>query len=277
MRWSRRLSACYGFDTMRPLRDARRKRRIELLYDESATTVDLDAASIDLAIVPVGAIEQHSQHLPLGTDWLVAQAVARRVAELLASERNVYLIPALPYSLSQCHGPMAGTLGLRPETLASVVRDVVFSLYRQGIRHVVILNAHGGNFVLDDEIRELNLTIPDLIVIGVASWDGPAGAAAPTGWVRGGDIHAGAGETAAVLYLAPELVGDKRADYTPPVGREFLDYAFMSQISPQGVWGQSSSAAAEVGAHAFDQVTRHLADYLPRAFQEIQTLRNGAA
>jgi len=78
---------------MRPLRDARRKRRIELLYDESATTVDLDAASIDLAIVPVGAIEQHSQHLPLGTDWLVAQAVARRVAELLASERNVYLIP----------------------------------------------------------------------------------------------------------------------------------------------------------------------------------------
>jgi len=153
--WPRRLPARYGFDTMRPLRDARRKRRIELLYDESATTVDLDAASIDLAIVPVGAIEQHSQHLPLGTDWLVAQAVARRVAELLASERNVYLIPALPYSLSQCHGPMAGTLGLRPETVASVVRDVVFSLYRQGIRHVVILNAHGGNFVLDDEIREL--------------------------------------------------------------------------------------------------------------------------
>lgn len=248
-----------------------------MLYDMGATAEALSAAKIDLAIMPIGAVEQHGLHLPLGTDWIIAQAVARQTAELLACERNVYLMPALPYSLSQCHGPMAGTLGLRPETLANVVRDATLSLYRQGMRRIAILNAHGGNFVLDDEIRELNLSIPDLIVIGVASWDGPASSAAPTGWVRGGDIHAGAGETASLLYLAPDLVRDERAGHTPAVGREFLDYAFMSQISPCGVWGQPCAAAAEAGVRALEQTARYLAAWLPRVFQEIENLRGAAA
>lgn len=247
-----------------------------MLYDMSATTVELEAAHIDIAVLPIGAIEQHSVHLPLGTDWLGVRALARAVAERLATERNVYLLPALPFSLSQCHGAMPGTVWLKPETLANVLRDLVLSLHEQGIRHIAVINGHGGNFVLDDEIRELNLTIDDLVVIQGVSRDASDGPG-PTGRVVGGDIHAGAGETATQLFLNVELVRPERVDYVPPVGREFLDYATMEQIAPSGVWGRPSEGTVEAGERALERAAANMARDLLRAFDEIEAIRRSSA
>ena len=245
-----------------------------MLYDQNATTAEIESAQIDIALLPVGAIEQHSRHLPLGTDWIGVAALARRVAELLGQDRDVYLLPALPYSLSQCHGPMPGTVWLRPQTLAAVLRDTVLSLREQGIRRIVVVNGHGGNFILDSEIRELNLSYPDLIVIDSTSCATPS-AHQPTGRVTGGDIHAGAGETSSQLHLSPQAVRAEHADYVPPVGREFLDYAYMLQISPQGVWGQPSKGTAELGELALERQAMSLAGGIPRAFEQIERLRVG--
>ncbi|MBN1399756.1 MAG: creatininase family protein, partial [Anaerolineae bacterium] len=101
---------------------------------------DLAQAALDVAVIPIGAVEQHSGHLPLGTDWLAAQALSRRVAERLARERQVYLAPALPFSLSQCHGPASGTVWLKPTTLAQVVREMVLALYAQDLRCILVIN-----------------------------------------------------------------------------------------------------------------------------------------
>lgn len=243
-----------------------------MLYDTSLTTVDLERAHVDVALVPIGAVEQHSVHLPLGTDWLNVDHVAHRVAQLLAKEMDVYLLPAWPFSLSQCHGPMPGTVWLRPRTLASLLRDIVLSLYDQGIHHIAVINGHGGNFVLGPEIRELNTIASDLIVIDAGSWRASQGQG-PTGRVTGGDIHAGAGETATQLYLNPEHVRPARVDYAPPVGREFLDYAYMMQISPYGVWGRPGEGTAEAGEQALERLVAGTARYILQAFDQIASLR----
>jgi creatinine amidohydrolase len=262
-----------------------------MLYDSGATSEALRRAELDLAILPIGAMEQHGRHLPVGTDWLIAQALARRVAERLAAARDVYLLPALPYSLSQCHGPMPGTVWLTPRTLGDVLRDLVGSLMRQGIRRIVVLNAHGGNFVLDDEIRELNLRHPEAIILNASTWAASAGgsgaAPAATGRVVGGDIHAGASETAAMLAIAPERVQSPQIDYIPPVGREFLDYAFMCQISPHGVWGRPTEAGAlpdavpddaiEQGLASMEASAARLAEQIEQALAEIEALRGVAS
>lgn len=243
-----------------------------MLYDANATTDDLDAAHIEIALLPVGAVEQHSIHLPLGTDWISAEALARRVGELLGAERDVLLLPALPFSLSECHGPMPGTVWLKPETLAAVLKEVVLALEEQGIRCIAVINGHGGNFALDNEIRELNARSPELIVINAVAWDVESARAA-TGRVVGGDIHAGAGETASQLHLDPAHVRPEHVDYSPSVGREFLDYATMEHISPWGVWGYPSEATAEQGAEALRWGAENMARNILCAFGDIAARR----
>ena len=246
-----------------------------MFYDATSTTTRLRAAAIDIAVVSIGAIEQHARHLPLGTDWIAVQALARRVAAHLAQELDVLLVPAFPYSLSQCHGPMLGTVWLKPETLASVLSDTVTSLYDQGICHILVLNGHGGNFVLESEIRELNALAPDLVVLSGASLRATQ-AKGPSGRVVGGDIHAGAGETAGQLYQSPEDVRLGSVDYVPPVGREFLDYAYMSQISPDGVWGRPSQAVKPTNKDLEDAAAV-LAAAAARAFAAVRLARRGSS
>lgn len=245
------------------------------MYDGSTTTLELKEACVDIAVLPIGAVEQHSVHLPLGTDWINVRALSRRMAESLAHDRDVYLLPALPFSLSQCHGAMPGTVWLKPETLADVLRDVVLSLYEQGIREIAIVNGHGGNFVLDAEIRELNANFPDLMVVVAAPGDRDTGDAGAPGQVgRGGDIHAGASETSTQLHLNPEHVRSQRmVDHVPPVGREYLDYAYMEQISPRGVWGRPSQGTAQAGERALERAASQMAQNVLRAFDLIRDLR----
>ena len=64
------------------------------------------------------------------------------------------------------------------------------------------------------------------------------------------EVHAGESETSTQMYFNGEHVKAERVDYVPPVGREFLDYAVMEQISPSGVWGVPSKATAEKGEMA---------------------------
>jgi creatinine amidohydrolase len=131
------------------------------MLDALSTSAAIAAARPSTAVLPIGSIEQHSRHLPLGTDWIAATALAHRVA----SELDAYLLPALPVSMGRCHKPMAGTVWLRPMTLAAAVMDIVRSLAASGIHQVVIVNGHGGNFTLEVAARELNLAHPVFSVL----------------------------------------------------------------------------------------------------------------
>ena len=179
------------------------------MLDALSTSAAIAAARPSIAVLPIGSIEQHSRHLPLGTDWIAATALAHRVA----SELDAYLLPALPVSMGRCHKPMAGTVWLRPMTLAAAVMDIVRSLAASGIHQVVIVNGHGGNFTLEVAARELNLAHPELTVLlppmSLRS-SGP-----PIFETAGMEVHAGESETSVMMAIDASLVGDDRVDYIP--------------------------------------------------------------
>jgi creatinine amidohydrolase len=236
------------------------------MYDARNTSKEIGQGKPEIAVFGVGAIEQHSIHLPLGTDWLGVADITRRVA----AELNAFLVPAITVSMSECHGPMAGTVWLKPHTLAAVVRDVVLSLYSQGFRKVLMINGHGGNFVLEAEMRNLNLTHPDLILLMPTGFGDPGGPKYSDAAVS---VHAGDGETSHQLYINGAHVKDKRIDYAPPVGREFLDYAYMGFLSEFGVWGYPSTATAEKGERG-NRVT-HTVEWARAMFAKVEALRAG--
>jgi creatinine amidohydrolase len=238
------------------------------MLDATNTSKEIAERLPEIAVFGIGAIEQHSIHLPLGTDWLGVSDVTRRVAR----ELDAFLVPALPFSMSECHGPMAGTVWLKPETLAAVLRDTVLSLYAQGFRKVLVVNGHGGNFVLEAQIRQLNLDYPDLIVLMPPLFFSPRPGDARI-WDKGVGIHASESETAHQLHINQQHVKDERIDYMPPVGREFLDYAYIGFISEWGVWGYPSYGTAEKGAISSARNVERIVEWARSTFAQVSALR----
>jgi creatinine amidohydrolase len=93
------------------------------------------------AVIPVGSVEQHGRHCPLGTDTLTARAVAQGVANQL----NAICLPPLWYGVSPHHMDFSGSLTIRAEALTLIIEDILASLIHHGIDKILIVNGHGGN------------------------------------------------------------------------------------------------------------------------------------
>jgi creatinine amidohydrolase len=228
---------------------------------------ELQQSGVDTAVLAFGTIEQHGHHLPLGTDWFVAEAMGRALAERLGA----FLVPAMPFGNSREHIAFPGTLTLRPATLAAVLEDLVESLRQHGIRRIVVFSAHGGNWILKPTLRELNFQYPDLSLI----W--ASGPLPDRGEVVPEDIHAGRGETSTLLHLRPELVHLERIEVDSPgiVGQEFNDYIGFDKTTHAGAWGKPSEASAELGQERFQQALDRQVDYIRWAFQRVEELKAG--
>ena len=122
------------------------------MMDERSTSLEIRDRHPEIAVLGIGAIEQHGRHLPIGTDWMIAGELSRRVA----SELNAFLLPTIPISMSECHGSIESTVWIKPATLSAVLQDIASSLNEQGIFKLLVLNAHGGNFILAPTIQELS-------------------------------------------------------------------------------------------------------------------------
>jgi creatinine amidohydrolase len=221
----------------------------------------------EIAILPIGAIEQHGRHLPLGTDWLIADRWAKKLGERL----NAYLLPAIPYGNSQEHTGFPGTITLRPQTLALIIEDIVLSLRHHGIKKIVVLSSHGGNWIIKPTIRDLNFRYPDMTIV----------------WTDGAlpgekeripqDIHSGRGETSTMLFYHPELVKmDKAEDFTPDVGQEYNDYVGFDRTTKVGVWGKPTEASAELGEQNINSHVERQAQYIKATFTRLEQLKSGA-
>jgi creatinine amidohydrolase len=156
--------------------------------------------------------------------------------------------------VSASHGDFAGTVALRPETLISVVEDVIDSLHASGIRQFVLLNGHiWNNGSLDVSAEKLRVRHRDSRVraLGyVTMYPGPE----VDGHVQYGRglMHANFFETSVMLHLAPELVRMDRVTSHTDVD-SFWDYR-MDQVSETGVWGRDvKEATAEHGLAEYER------------------------
>ncbi len=168
-----------------------------------ATWTDADAADADLALLPVGATEQHGPHAPLGTDALAATAVADAAAD--AYDGEVVVAPTVPVGVSEEHREFPGTLWVSPDTFRSYVRETVESLAYHGWDRVVVVNGHGGNV---DALREVCATISrhdDAYAVAFTWFDAVGDHSVDMG-------HAGPLETALMRHVHPDFVREDRIE-----------------------------------------------------------------
>jgi creatinine amidohydrolase len=194
----------------------------------------------DLAIIPVGSIEQQGPHLPIMTDWAIATELGKRVAERM----NAFLLPAFPISTCREHMGKKGSVWMAPTTFYQMMHDVIMSLKEQGFKRVGLLITHGGVFIAGPLVRDLNAKFnPDLQValVNCDVIDYAKVTETP-------GLHADESETSQMLAIAPETVHmDRAVDCDPDVPRRYLNYGSIFRASPSGVWGYPTKATAEKG------------------------------
>lgn len=233
-----------------------------LNYKNTAKEV-LDSG-VDIAILPFGSVEQHSSHLPIGTDVMIAEGVAAAIAERI----NALHLPAIPISTCYEHKGSKGSVCMRPSTFYQMLQDIVLCLRDQGINKVAVVLGHGGIFIAAPAIRELNALYDDLQVILVQT-DGGGGNSREFLENNLPEIHAGESETSVMLYLHEELVNKElmmHNDCNPPYPQNMLNHVPLTRISKTGTWGKPSLATREKGEKIFKRLVDNAVDYIERAF-----------
>ncbi|MEM9515767.1 MAG: creatininase family protein [Actinomycetota bacterium] len=231
------------------------------LADATAETIGRSVGPGSAIVVPVGAIEQHGRHLPMSTDFVIADETARAVADLLRDE-PVWFLPTLPFSKSDEHAWSAGTIWLSASTMHSVIDDIARCVCAAGAGRLVFLNGHGGNTtLLGVACREVRRRY-DLLTF-VTHPLAPPAYSATTGDddELGMGIHAGHDETSVMLHLRPDLVDLDAAERNVPAWLRRNEHVrfggavqfgwLSSDFGPSGVIGDPTGATSEHGAAVF--------------------------
>lgn len=151
----------------------------------------------DTVVIPVGSLENHGKHMPLGTDTMIPHRIAQLLNE---RDEDVVIAPTLPYGATEDLRGFAGTISLGFEGLRTVLQAICDQLYEYGFRRFVILNGHGGNV---KAIESVGLSLFKRgAYMAIVNWWLIAGQIRPE-W-KGG--HGGAEEAAGVMAVDPKLI-----------------------------------------------------------------------
>lgn len=223
------------------------------------------AAGRDLAVIPVGATEQHGPHLAAGCDTVSAAALAERACE----RADILVLPALAYGCSLGHtDKWPGTLSLHPTTLTTVAVELGRWAVANGLTKLLFLSGHGTNDApLKSAILQLRFEFAAARFATMGLWD-ISNRVAGLYFRDGDDIHANRGETSVLLHLRPEMVRMDLAHDVPDVtpGTRF-SYA-MPATTPTGVVGTPTQACAADGAAMVEAIVDDLAAWLTAALAE---------
>jgi creatinine amidohydrolase len=238
-----------------------------------------DFAALDpartVAVLPLGATEQHGPHLPLSVDTVLVDGVVNAALTQLAATDPVLVLPTQTVGLSTEHTAFAGTLHLSPQTLIQLWCDIGTSVARAGVKKLLMFNAHGGNVGLMDVVaRELRAE-HGLIVYSSSWYNLPLDADVMSRFSadehRFG-IHAGDIETSMMLALSPSSVNmaeaknfastsqDRAKHYTVLGNGNSAKLGWhMQDYNPQGAAGNASAATAVKGAALVNSAGEQLA------------------
>jgi creatinine amidohydrolase len=229
---------------------------------EHTTTTAADAfEDVEVALIPTGSTEQHGPALPLGTDFVAAQAIARD----LEDREDVAVLPTIPVGVSDHHRQFDGTLSVDPDVFEWYVRDVAASMADHGIRRGVFVNGHGGN---GDALRRAARELRAEHTAFVAPWNWwDALEGLDEELFEGALGHADAMESSMMLSVAADLVREGSLEaaeagasdgwgmsvHGAEVGFDTVDF------SDSGAVGTPTEATKSAGDRLFERARDELA------------------
>lgn len=215
-----------------------------------------------IVLLPIGTVEQHGPHLPVNADNMVASYVATQAAE----RTNALVAPNINYGNSEVFHKFPGTIPVRQETLAALLRDVCQALIGQGLRRIIFVNNHGGNEPICEQVAREMKREHGVVIGSVYPWN--------LGYQLMRDTyddpntaygHGAEPETSAMLAMFPEDVVQARmvaGSYQPFAGWQVRNYNSVDvpgqpiggtvyldsdEVAPNGVTGDQRVASVERG------------------------------
>ncbi|WRS27426.1 creatininase family protein [Oscillospiraceae bacterium MB08-C2-2] len=234
-------------------------------------TIDEIEKMGEMALIPVGSLEQHGHHLPINTDVVITQAYG----DMLGERLGAFVLPCLPISTNREHMGKKGSVWMKPDTFYTMLGDIIMSLSEQGFKKIVVVQGHGGVFVIPPLIRQLNATLNPEVQVCKLELFNFFEAYRKEGILESPHImHADELETSVMLHLVPQYVHmEKAVDFVPKEPREYLNYASLLSLCPDGVWGEPSSATAEKGKRILELGTKLGEAYVKEVFDLIKNKR----
>lgn len=201
---------------------------------------------VDTIIIPIGSVEAHGHHLPLGTDIFSPRLFCEKINEKISNK--IWIAPEIPYGQSYDLSIYPGTVTMPSVVMAEYVYYVGKSFYENGLKNIIFLNGHGGN------ITALSLAAEKLVPLGASvmtiNWWLDFSEDILT--ITEGQGHGGEDETSAILYYNEELVQMDKAIKNP--NKQLLPVRFKDRgrtIFQDALTGDATLATVEKGEKIF--------------------------
>lgn len=251
----------------------------ERTADEVTGIAEADGSTV---VVPVASVEQHGDHLPVGTDSLLVTAVLQGALDLLDEEHPILATPTMWTGHSPHHMSFGGTISLNPEEFLTHASAIGDSTVEAGFDAVLFLNGHGGNSSLVSVATgELGPRHPETQFLAATYFQLATDAVSEIRETDiGGMAHGGEYETSLMLHLYPDLV-DRAAEtgtmMDEPYDQSVQDlihggplsvYRDFTEYSESGAIGDPTTASADKGEKLYDVITQAVADLLVRIYEQ---------
>ena len=211
----------------------------------------------DLVIIPVGSVEAHGHHLPLGTDIFSPRLFCERIDKKIGDE--IWIAPEIPYGQSYDLSIYPGTIHIPSDVMADYVYYVGKSMFNNGMKKIIFFNGHGGN------INALNLAGEKLVPLGadiaVINWWLDYSDEILT--VTTGQGHAGEDETSAILYYDEKLVHMDKATKNsrkPLIKVRYKDRG--KEVFENALTGDATLASKEKGEKIFNLLEDKIIEFI---------------
>jgi len=211
-------------------------------------------------IIPIGPLEQHGPHLPLGTDFIHPYEIAKRVAEKI----DVFVHPPIPLGGVNKGRYFPGSINIHGEILENLVSDICKNLIRHGINKILFLSGHSSSFQTPYIIKSLEKIFKEYQVKVFHLVDAHCSENVKDKIIETqGDKHAGESETSMMLELREDLVKtNKLSKEFPPIEKVEKDVKNARKYWKTGVCGDATKATKQKGEKLIEEQIKYIVNLL---------------